>query len=108
MPKRSVQPFGFIVLDACEDWEQPLAIRHDAGMPAAGILDYRTDDRDPVALFPDRVSARKAIARTHAWGDAHEAPEKWPRRSDCVVRPVVPTPDAIAAVMSKPTNTTAP
>jgi len=66
---------GYMVVDKCEDWEQPLGLNKGEGMPAAGILEW-TDG--PRAVFPDRKKALAAIARTDHYRQAFglQKPEK--------------------------------
>lgn len=49
-----MKPSGYLVVDRCEDWEQPLALRTGDPLPPGGVLSWGT----PAAIFPDRATAR--------------------------------------------------
>ncbi len=77
---------GFIVFESCEEWEQPLRLRFGPGLPVRGILDWHGGE--PITVFPDRKTAREAIARTEWYARATEKPDMFPRRAICTVRPI--------------------
>jgi len=72
----------FIVVDYCEQWEQPLALRKGPALPPDGVLDWG----DPIALFSSKASARAAITRTTHYGLAFG--KDMPGRNACRIRPV--------------------
>ena len=51
----------YIVVEANEEYEQPLALRFEDRYPGDGVLDWG----QPVALFTTRAAAREEIQRTH-------------------------------------------
>ena len=51
---------GYLVIEACEDYEQTLRLRVCDGDPPGGILDWGEN----ACLFPSRSEARAAIVRT--------------------------------------------
>lgn len=71
----------YLVVETCEDWEQPLRLVRGPHYPAAGLLDW------------GEPAARAAIARTEhyrlAFGDLNLPERRW-----CQVRSAqVVTPD---------------
>ncbi len=72
----------YLVVESCEDWEQPLRLVYGSTYPAAGLLDWGR----PAALFPDRATALAAIARTEhyrlAFGSTNLPERRW-----CQIRP---------------------
>lgn len=52
---------GFMVIESCENYEQPLGLETGEGLPEGGVLRW-TDG--PRFLFPSRKEARAAITRT--------------------------------------------
>lgn len=78
---------GYIVVDACEEWELPLGIVTGEHLPDGGLLTWV----QPVALFPGRRSARAAIRRTEHYRLAFDS-DNYPARAQCRVVPVAATP----------------
>lgn len=66
---------GYIVIEACEDYEQPLGLNCSQGLPTGGVLVWVEGAR---TVFSSRIEAKKAIDRTEhyrlAYGIQH--PEK--------------------------------
>lgn len=58
-----VEPWGFVVIEAAESYEQILALDTSNGLPDGGILTW-ADDRKLRTFFPTRTAAREAIKRT--------------------------------------------
>ena len=75
----------YMVVEACEEWEQPLALRKGQGLPDKGILTWGS----PVCLFPSRKLAREAITRTEHYRLAFEEPNNYPDKKFCSVRECV-------------------
>lgn len=69
---------GYVVFEACEDFEQALALKEGKGLPPGGILDWAKPE-NPVHLFDTRTGAGQAINRTEhyrlAFGDT-QLPER--------------------------------
>lgn len=74
---------GYFVVDHCEDFEQPLAIRTSDKLPPGGVLDWGA----PVHLFPNRKSAKEAIARTDHYAKAF-GKNDLPDKKFCKIIPV--------------------
>lgn len=74
---------GYVVVEACEDFEQMLSLEFDDDKPRDGILCWR-DDSHPVIVFLSRRAARAAITRTHHWAIAF-GNDKYPKRNYCRV-----------------------
>ncbi len=83
----------YIVFEATEDYEQGLTLRTGANLPPGGILDWcdRKPRHEAVAVFPDRTSAREAIARTEHYRLAFGR-TGLPERQFCKVVPVTRVP----------------
>lgn len=67
---------GYLVIEHCEDYEQPLGLYFGKDVPKEGILTW-TDG--PRAVFEVRREARAAITRTDAYARAFglkDLPEK--------------------------------
>lgn len=60
---------GFIVLEACEDYEQVLSLDVGKDKPPGGILTW-ADSKHMRCFFPTRKSAREAITRTEHYRKA--------------------------------------
>lgn len=56
-----MKPLGYIVVEACEDYEQVLGLKKFAGSPPGGILDWTSGTR---CMFESRQLAKEAIDRT--------------------------------------------
>jgi hypothetical protein len=77
---------GFLVVDACEDWKQPLTLEMTAAKVT--VLDWPEHPKEAAALFPTRALARAAIHRTAAWRVLTGEPGQWPDPKGCVIRAV--------------------
>lgn len=78
--KRST--LGFMVIEKCEDYEQPLGLIENATvLPEGGILTW-TDA--PRAVFLSRKDARDTITRTDHYGKAF-GPGKHPEAKFCKI-----------------------
>lgn len=64
-----LNPSGFIVLEACDDYEQVLGLDVGKDKPPGGILTWSTP-KAMRALFPSRSAARAAITRTDHYAKA--------------------------------------
>ncbi len=71
----------YIVVEANEEYEQPLRLLSGAVLPSEGVLDWG----DPVALFPTRAAAREAIQRTHHYAMAFQR-DGLPEKKFCQIR----------------------
>jgi len=81
---------GFLVLEACEDYEQVLSLVVKPGYPEDGILEF-PDDRDIRTVFRSRKEAREAIERTTHYARAfgrYEGFNALPCAKHCRVVPV--------------------
>lgn len=58
-----VEPWGFVVLECCEHYEQVLALDTSKGLPDGGILTW-AQGRMIRTFFQSRAGAREAIKRT--------------------------------------------
>lgn len=76
---------GYMVIDFCEDWEQPLGITLGEHLPEGGILEWTNGAR---AIFPDRKSARTAIKRTNHYRLAFGREADLPDPQSCKIVPV--------------------
>lgn len=78
-----------IVVDCCENWEQPLGLitPADDDVPPAGLLDWpsRIGPRSRVHVFQSAKAARAAIAATEHYVLAYEEHDLRPRRKNCRV-----------------------
>ena len=79
---------GYIVVDKCDDWEQPLSLRFGPHLPIGGILSW---DKH-VWLFPSRQAAREAITRTDHYRQALNM--QLPEKRFCKIMPVKGEQDA--------------
>lgn len=77
----------FSVLEHCDDFEQLLALRVDAGTPALGVLDWRKKNH-PGTLFGTRAAARAAITRTEHYRKAFGLGDQLPLAKNCKIVPV--------------------
>lgn len=77
---------GFLVVDACEDWEQALTL--EVTPAQVTVLDWPVHPLESPALFPSRALARAAIRRTGAWRVLIGKPDMWPDPKSCVIRAV--------------------
>lgn len=87
MPKKR-RVLGFVVFEACDDYEQSLRLVEGDRLPPGGILDWRGKNGDGAYLFADRNEARAAISRTEhyrlAWSSLSV-----PERRFCKIVPIV-------------------
>ena len=85
-----MKPIGYLVMERCEEWEQPLALEKGPTFPAGGLLVWAKNAREPVALFDSRAAARAAITRTEhyrlAFGSIHH-----PEKKFCFIVPATPS-----------------
>jgi hypothetical protein len=73
-----LNPSGFIVVEACEDYEQVLGLDVGKDKPPGGILTWSTS-KAIRAIFTSRQAARQAIERTEHYRKAFgltDLPEK--------------------------------
>lgn len=75
---------GYLVIEKCDEYEQPLGLTFGTGLPEKGILEWTDSDR---ALFPDRKAANSAINRTEHYRLACERTDL-PEKKLCQVIPV--------------------
>lgn len=80
---------GYLVIEACEDFEQPLGLNTAAHLPPGGILEWTAQAR---AIFKDRATARSAIRRTEHYRLAY-ASRNHPEAKFCRIVPVRNVPD---------------
>lgn len=76
---------GFIVIEAADDFEQPLGLETGKNLPDGGLLTWT---KGPRAIFPDRKSARDAVTRPDHYRQAFKLTE-YPEAKFCKVVPVV-------------------
>ncbi len=84
---------GYIVFEACDDWKQPLYVKHDAKTPPGGVLDWCSNRKAPATLFFTHKDARAAIQRTTHYCKAFGIPQdgstdSLPAAKDCYIKPV--------------------
>lgn len=87
-----MKPTGFLVMEWCKKYEQPLMLITGDALPPGGILDWG-DGNKPRAIFPSREDARKAIDRTEHYRLAFGRPDL-PEKKLCKVVPVAAVPSA--------------
>jgi hypothetical protein len=78
-----IEPWGFVVIEACDDYEQILALDIGKDKPEGGILVW-ADAKHPRVFFPTRTAARNAITRTHYYAKAFGL-ANLPEKADCRV-----------------------
>ncbi len=76
---------GYLVMEHCEDWEQPLRIDERKDLPPGGILDWKGSKA--ATVFRSRKGARAAIERTHHYARAFGLKDL-PERAFCKIVPV--------------------
>lgn len=80
-----MKPSGFIVVEKCEEYEQPLGLKLGAGTPPGGVLEWTNGAR---AVFASRAAAKAAIDRNEhfrlAFGDSDR-----PEKKFCQIVPVI-------------------
>ena len=76
---------GYIVIEACEDFEQPLGLLTDVSFPEGGLLIWTDDQR---FVFRSKAEARKAIDRTDHYRQAFNADTDYPQKKFCKIVPV--------------------
>ena len=72
---------GFIVVETCEDFEQPLRLCTGDDLPKAGLLNWMDEPRHRAFLFRSRAEARSAILRTDHYRLAFGT--EYPKKQDC-------------------------
>lgn len=85
-----MKTLGYVVIDACEDFEQILCLVRKPGYPPSGLLDW-IDSRDSSkrrTVFSTRAAARAAVERTHHYALAFGT-DMLPKRGQCQIEPVV-------------------
>jgi hypothetical protein len=87
-----IEPWGFIVLEACDQYEQVLALDVSKGMPEGGILTW-SSGRLPRVFFPTRKAAREAIRRTEHYRLAFGRTDL-PEKANCRVELIAAVQDA--------------
>jgi hypothetical protein len=65
-----LNPWGFVVLEACEEYEQILSLDIGNGKPPGGVLTWATGGKYMRCFFPTRKIARAAITRTDNYSKA--------------------------------------
>ena len=75
---------GYIVIEKCEEYEQPLGLVQRAGLPPGGLLEW-TDG--PRAVFIRRKDAWSAVERTDCYRRAF-ARTDLPEKKFCKVVPL--------------------
>ncbi len=78
---------GYLVMERCEEWEQPLALERGASLPPGGLLVWANRASEPVALFETRALAMAAVVRTDHYRLAYQS-LRHPEKRFCVVVPV--------------------
>lgn len=87
-----IEPWGFIVLESCEHYQQVLALDTSKGLPDGGILTW-ADRRLSRVFFGTRKAAREAIKRTEHYRLAFGRPDL-PEKANCRVELVSAVHDA--------------
>lgn len=86
-----MKTIGFVVLEACEDYEQVLVLREGKALPRGGILDWAdVRSKSPRAMFRTRAEARAAIIRTEHYRLAFGL-TNLPEKQFCSVAPIAAT-----------------
>lgn len=80
------QTIGYIVVDSCEEWEQPLTLEFGSDKPKEGVLAWRAKSSDPAHVFELRAEARQALTRTDHWGAAFKV--QVPKNDNCKIIPL--------------------
>ena len=78
---------GYLVMERCEEWEQPLALERGPSLPPGGLLVWANRVSEPVALFETRALAMEAVVRTDHYRLAYQS-LRHPEKRFCVVVPV--------------------
>ncbi len=78
---------GYLVMERCEEWEQPLALERGPSLPPGGLLVWANRVSSSVALFETRGEAAAAIVRTEHYRLAYQS-LRHPEKRFCVVVPV--------------------
>jgi hypothetical protein len=84
------QTEGFLVVEACEDFEQVLSLVVKPDYPPDGILEF-SDERDVKTVFRSRKEAREAISRTTHYARAfgrYDGFNSLPLAKHCRIVPV--------------------
>lgn len=81
---------GYLVLEACEDYEQVLALCTGGDLPAGGVLEW-AEGSILRTMFASRQDARSAIDRTEHYRLAYGR-EDLPEKKFCRVVPVASAP----------------
>lgn len=75
----------YLVMEYCEQYEQPLALVKRTDLPAGGLLCW-VDRKNPAAMFQSHADARAAISRTEYYRLAFEDEgEEWPQKKFCKI-----------------------
>lgn len=72
---------GYMVIETCEDYEQPLGLNREAGLPDGGLLIWTAAPR---AIFDSRKTAQAAIDRTDHYRQAFGSTDL-PERKLCKI-----------------------
>jgi len=80
-----MKPIGYLVMEDCEDFVQPLVLMHDKRYPPEGVLDWT--NKRPVTLFPSRAEAMEAVKRTEYFRLAFSL-DSLPQKRFCKIVPV--------------------
>lgn len=80
---------GYIVIEACEDYEQVLCLEtgYENG-PPGGVLDWLGEGDEHRTVFASRKDAREAIERTGHWAKAFKLDKRMPEPKLCKIVPV--------------------
>lgn len=65
-----LNPWGIVVIESCDNYEQILALDLSPGKPSGGILTWAGGVRLPRVFFATRQDARAAIRRTGHYAKA--------------------------------------
>lgn len=76
---------GFIVVEVCDDWEQPLTLSQEDGLPEGGLLVWSGKPNRVAHVFPTKSHAREAIERTDHYAKAFGATDEWPKKGSCKI-----------------------
>jgi len=80
----------YLIIDACDEWEQALGLVKNESTPPDGILDWTDGKAVKVALFPSRASARAAVTRTHHYAHAFGR-TNLPQKQNCRINEAITT-----------------
>lgn len=77
---------GYVVIEACEDYEQVLCLETGDNKPKDGILCWPDEGFDR-HIFTDKKQARAAINRTYHYAKAFEY-TNMPEKTYCLIKQV--------------------